>query len=31
MTEPLPHKIMILIGIITEEGNGWLVKADEIL
>ena len=27
MTEPLHHKIIILFGIITERGNGLLVKA----
>ena len=29
MTEPLHHIIMILFGIITEEGNGLLVKASK--
>ena len=29
MTEPLHHKIIILFGIITERGNGLLVKASK--
>ena len=29
MTEPLQHIIMILFGIITEGGNGLLVKASK--
>ena len=29
MTEPLHHIIMILFGIITEGGNGLLVKASK--
>ena len=29
MTEPLHHIIMILFGIITERGNGLLVKASK--
>ena len=29
MTEPLHHIIMILFGIITEAGNGLLVKASK--